>query len=214
VAISQGCYVTTGNHERAVLRQLIGELDLEGVLIQADALQTKRPFFGSSRGRAYFLLTVKGNQKTLHRRISSQFQGKRKIPFVATDHEVGHGREVTWMLRARQAPEHISEAWIGTSWIVEGMASGTRYSKHFRATHLFLTSLRTSPKALLRLVRDRWSIEGSHWIRDTQPHEDAHRYRGNGAGVMATLHTAALKLLRLTGFQWPRPLEWCKSRGL
>jgi predicted transposase YbfD/YdcC len=147
------------------------------------------------------LLTVKGNQKTLHRQISSQFQGKRKIPFVATDHEVAHGRDITWMLRARQAPEHISEAWIGTSWIVEVMASGTRDGKPFQATHLFLTSLRTTPEALLQLVRGRWSIEGWHWIRDTQLHEDAHRYRGNGAGVIATLPTAALNLLRLAGFR-------------
>jgi len=35
---------------------------------------------------ADFLLTVKGNQKTLHRQIRSQFQGKRHIPLVATDH--------------------------------------------------------------------------------------------------------------------------------
>ena len=50
-------------------------------------------------------------------------------------------------------------------------------------------------------MRDRWSIEGWHWIRDTQLHEDAHRYRGNGAGVLATLRTAALNLLRLAGFR-------------
>ena len=51
VAISQACYATGENHERAVLRQLLGELDLEGVLIQADALHTQKPFFGSSRSR-------------------------------------------------------------------------------------------------------------------------------------------------------------------
>ena len=51
VAISQGCYATDENHERAVLRQLLGELDLEGVLFQADALHTQKPFFGSSRSR-------------------------------------------------------------------------------------------------------------------------------------------------------------------
>ena len=50
-------------------------------------------------------------------------------------------------------------------------------------------------------MRVRWSIEGWHWIRDTQLQEDAHRYRGNGAGSMATLRTAALNLLRLAGFQ-------------
>ena len=51
VAISQTCFATGENHERAVLKQLLGELDLEGVLIQADALHTQKPFFNSSRSR-------------------------------------------------------------------------------------------------------------------------------------------------------------------
>ena len=51
VAISQACYATGENHERAVLKKLLGELDLEGVVIQADALHTQRPFFNSSRSR-------------------------------------------------------------------------------------------------------------------------------------------------------------------
>ena len=89
-------------------------------------------------------------------------------------------------------------------------ATGSRDGKPFQDTHLYCftrrtsrcdTSLRTTPEALLQLVRDRWSIECWHWIRDTQLHEDAHRYRGNGAGVMATLRTTALNLLRLGGFQ-------------
>jgi hypothetical protein len=59
VAISQACYATGANHERAVLKQLLGELDLEGVLIQAVgeafsegvALHTQKPFFNSSPSR-------------------------------------------------------------------------------------------------------------------------------------------------------------------
>ena len=42
VAISQACYATGENHERAVLKTLLGERDLEDVLIQADALHTQR----------------------------------------------------------------------------------------------------------------------------------------------------------------------------
>jgi predicted transposase YbfD/YdcC len=42
-----------------------------------------------------FLLTVEANQKTLHRQIRSQFQGKRHIPFVAGDHVISHGRDIT-----------------------------------------------------------------------------------------------------------------------
>jgi hypothetical protein len=129
---------------------------------------------------------------------------------VETDHEISHGRDITWTLRAKQAPEHIPEAWIGTSWIVEVAARGIRDGKPFQATHLYRsfrhtsrcdTSLRTTPEALPQLVRERWSIEGWHWIRDTQLHEDSHRYRGNGAGVMAMLRTAALNMLRLAGFR-------------
>jgi len=53
----------------------------------------------------------------------------------------------------------------------------------------------------MRQMRDRCCLKGWHWIRDTTLHEDANRYRGNGAGALATLRTAALNLLRLDGFQ-------------
>lgn len=126
----------------------------------------------------------------------------RHVPFVATDHEVSHGRYITWTLSAEPAPEHIREAWIGTRWVVEITANGSRDGKPFRANHLFPTSLRTTPEALLlRLVRDRWSIEGWHCIRDTQLHEDAHLNRGNSDGAMATLRTAAMNLMQLARFQ-------------
>ena len=51
VAIAQGCYATGQDHERSVLKKLLGELDLEGVLIQGDALHTQQSFFDSSRSR-------------------------------------------------------------------------------------------------------------------------------------------------------------------
>ena len=80
-------------------------------------------------------------------------------------------------------------------------ATETRDGKPLCATYLLLTSMRTTPEALLQLARDRWSIECWHWIWDTQLREDAHSYLGNGAGAMATLRTAALNLLRLAGFE-------------
>ena len=66
---------------------------------------------GAAKGvtSADFLLTVKRNQKTLHRQIRSQFHGKLQIPVEATDHEKSHGRDITWTLRAKHAPEHIRE---------------------------------------------------------------------------------------------------------
>jgi hypothetical protein len=64
-----------------------------------------------------------------------------------------------------------------------------------------LDSFCGNPESLLQPVRDRWSLQGWHWIRDTQLHEDALRYGGNGAGALATLRTSAMNLLRMEGFQ-------------
>ena len=149
------------------------------------------------------LLTVKGNQKTLHRQIRSQFQGKRQIPFTAMDHEKRHGRDTTWILRAREAPEHIKENWPGSSWIVELITTGSRNGKPTEQAHYFLTTLRISPKAMLRLVRQRWSIENEwHWVRDVQLGEDAHRYANRvGAPLFSFLRTVVMNLLRRGGFR-------------
>ena len=138
----------------------------------------------------------------LFRRVPGPFHGE--VPGPVWPDEDSHSPWTDCQgprQRAKQASELIREAWAWTSWIVEVTATGRRDGMPFQATHLFLTSLRTTPQGLLQRVRDRWSIEGWQWIRDTQLHEDAHRYRGNGAGAMATLRTAALNLLRLAEFQ-------------
>ena len=59
----------------------------------------------------------------------------------------------------------------------------------------------TTPEALLRLIRQRWTIENEwHWARDAQLCEDAHRYANRtGAAVFSLLHTIAMNLLRLGG---------------
>jgi predicted transposase YbfD/YdcC len=148
------------------------------------------------------LLTVKSNQKTLYRQIGCQFQGKRQIPFTATDHEKRHGRDTTWELRAKEAPEHIKANWPGSAWIVEVITDTlTRKGKRTTTRHRFLASIRTTPEALLRLIRQRWSIENEwHWARDAQLGEDAHRYTNRiGAPVFAFLRTAVMNLLRRGG---------------
>jgi hypothetical protein len=64
---------------------------------------------------------------------------------------------VRWTLRARNATDAIRERWVGASWIVELVSTGWRDGKPFRHVHFFKTTLRTSPKELLRLVRQRWA---------------------------------------------------------
>jgi hypothetical protein len=81
----------------------------------------------------------------------------------------------------------MRESWVCTSWLVQLTATGTRDGRPIQATDLFLTSLRSNPEALLQLVRDRWSIECWHRVRDIRFPKASHRYRVNGAGALASL---------------------------
>lgn len=117
--------------------------------------------------------------------------------------ETRHGRQTRWDLRAKEAPEHIKANWPGSAWIVQLITTTTRRGKRSVTIHRFMTSVRTTPEALLRLIRQRWSIENEwHWSRDVQLGEDAHRYANRtGAGVFSFLRTVAMNLLRLRGYR-------------
>ena len=81
------------------------------------------------------------------------------------------------------APEWVVENWPGSATVIAVRGKGIRDGKPTDETRYYVTSLRTGAEALLRHVRDRWSIENSwHWPRDTQLREDAHRYREVNGG--------------------------------
>ena len=51
VALAQKAYDTSESSERVALKELLSSLDLEGVLIQADALHTTQSFFSGASPR-------------------------------------------------------------------------------------------------------------------------------------------------------------------
>ena len=107
------------------------------------------------------------------------------------------------------APSWVVENWPGSAMIIAVRSKGKRGRKLIDETRYYITSLRTGADALLRHVRDRWSIENSwHWPRDTTLNEDGHLYgERNGVQVMATLRSLAMNALRLGGF-------WSITHGL
>jgi len=123
---------------------------------------------------------------------------------MATDHEIGHGPYIRWTFRPKEAPEHIKANWHSTSWMAELIATVIRDGKTIKPTTVwppafcvYIPSLNATPEAMLRKAKQRRSMEIWNWNSDTQLREDDHRFRGNGAGVIATLRTAASNLLRI-----------------
>lgn len=63
----------------------------------------------------------------------------------------------------------MRERRVSASWIIELVSTGRRDGKPFHHNHIFITTLPTSPKVLLRLARQHWAIEKQwHWLSDTQ----------------------------------------------
>jgi hypothetical protein len=93
-------------------------------------------------------------------------------------------------------------------------SQGIRDARTVDETRYYVASLRNSAKALLRLVRNRWSIENSwHWVRDVKLGEDAYRYREvNGVQIITMLSSMEINALRLNGI-WS-VTEWIAALAL
>jgi hypothetical protein len=152
---------------------------------------------------------VKHSRRKGFRVIRDRLTYGRQAPFQASKRERKRGRDLTWTLRGMPAPEWVAENWPGSATILAVRCKGVREGEPVDETRYYVTSLRTTAKALLQHVRDRWSIENSwHWHRDTQLKEDAHRYREpNGVRILATLRSLAMNAMRLGDF-------WSITEGL
>jgi len=147
------------------------------------------------------LIAVKHGRRKGFRLIRDRLTYGRRFPWRTSKREIKRGRDITWSLRAMPAPAWVMEQWPGSATIIAVRSHGTRDGKPQDETGYYVSSLRTGAKALLKAIRQRWSIENCwHWVRDVPLREDAHRYReDNGVQILATLRSLAINALRLDG---------------
>ena len=163
-------------------------------------MQTALFLYLAQRG-ADFLIAVKLGRRKGFRLIRDRLTYGRRIPWRTSKREIKRDRDITWTLQAMLAPEWVMEQWPGNATIIAVRSHGTRGGKPQDETRYYLTSLRTAAKALLKAIRQRWSIENNwHWVRDVPLRENAHPYReSNGVQILATLRSLAINALRLGG---------------
>ena len=190
--------VADKSNEIPALRDLLEPLDLDGAVITADAMHTRRGTaeWIISRG-AHYVLTVKGNQPSLKRELERL--PWKDVPAVSVP-DGSHGRRVRRTIKAVEAP-----AWIdfpGAAQVIRIRRTKTvRGRKHVEVVHLICSLPMTDapPELVASWARGHWAIENRlHWIRDVVFDEDRHRLRtGNAPQVMAALRNLAISLIRL-----------------
>ena len=177
---------------------MLKPLDLDRVVVTADAMHTQTGTAQWIRDQGgHYLLTVKGNQKTLRKTLKAL--PWKSVPSVSSV-DTGHGRRVRRTAKAIEAP-----AWVdfpGAAQVVQLRRTRTIKSrKHVEVVYLICSLPMTDaqPEVVAAWLQGHWGIENRlHWVRDVVFDEDRHQLRtGNGPKVMAALRNLAISLIRL-----------------
>jgi predicted transposase YbfD/YdcC len=197
--------------ELAAMKKLLGLSALdETTVVSIDAAGCQKELAQQIVARdADYVLAVKENQPTLHRRVKSlldeaaleNFSGLRHGFFESVDGD--HGRiekRRVWVSDELSYLGELAYAWPGLGSIVmvesEREVIGKGSSKDRR---YFISSLEgTDAKRMAQLIRGHWSVENSlHWQLDVSFGEDLRRIRKDyGAENFSRLCRIAVNLLK------------------
>lgn len=196
-------------HERATALALVQTLNLEGILLSADALHTQPAWCRTVRKQGGdYLLIAKANQRTLRSDIALLFSEQPR-PWLpeqsARQVDQGHGRlEVRSLRTSGELNDYLAPTWPDVAQVFQLQRTITRGNRTTTETVYGLTSLQSTvapPSRLLFFIRRYWQIENRlHWRRDVTLAEDACTVsRGQTPLVLATLNNAILALADKTG---------------
>ena len=178
--------------------------DLRDTVITVDALHCQRDHvtYLAERG-ADWILTVKGNQPTLHQQLAGL--PWRAVPDATRDTGRGHGRREIRTLKILTVSTGIDFPHAAQAIQIRRRRHRLDQPKRFTTETVYaITNLRVHqarPAQLAAWIRRHWHIENQiHWIRDVTYDEDRSQIRtGTGPQVMAALRNAAIGALRVTG---------------
>jgi len=193
------------HNETSHFRELLRPLQLRSVAVTFDALHTVRSNLDwlVKTKHAHYVAVAKKNQPLLYRKLKAL--PWKKVPTGATTRESGHARTETRAVKAVHVERlgidfpHIQQAIKLTRW-----RQNNRTGKISRETVYVITSLTSAeaaPADLARLVREHWSVEVEHHVRDVSFGEDASTSRtGNGPTNLATLRSSIKAAIKDAGY--------------
>lgn len=193
-----------------LLELLARHYDLAGRVITLDALHTQRNTAKliTECHKAHYVLTLKGNQPTLHALIRDlPWEG---VPVSDTTIDTSHGRVVIRKLQFDSLKGKFAPDWPGLRQVGRLTRERTYQGKTSKETVFIRTSLPphlAGPGHLADLVRGHWSIENKiHHVRDTTYNEDHNQIRtGHAPRNIAALTNAVLTALQAADLPAIRP---------
>lgn len=181
---------------------VLGQIDLNDKIVTADALHTvKATARHIHEHGGEFVFPVKENRRALFDALDALPWGQVPVACTATDK--GHGRITTRTIQVLPAPQDLPFPHVSQVFLIERHVTDLRGKPVSAVAALGVASPapdQASPADLAGYVREQWSIESLHWLRDTLYQEDKSKVRTrNGPRVMAALRNLAIGALRMAG---------------
>jgi predicted transposase YbfD/YdcC len=179
-----------------------GQIDLEGKVVTADALHTVKATANHIHEHGgEFVLPVKESRRALFDALNTLPWDQ--VPIACTAAGKGHGRITTRTIQVLPTPGDLPFPHVSQVFLIERYVTGL----HGQPISAVATLGVASPKpeqanaaGLAGYVREQWSIESLHWLRDTLYQEDKSQVRTrSGPRVMAALRNLAIGALRMAG---------------
>ncbi len=196
------------SNEITAIPELLQILELKGCIVTIDAIGCQKEIVKQIAFKeADYVISLKGNQGTLHADVKDYLDWAERIKFkeIGFDYcsslEKGHGRiekrrcwvteEIDWL------EEKADWANLQSVIMVEAEREVIGGEKTVERRY-FISSLAANAGEALRCVRGHWAIENElHWCLDIGFREDDCRTRtGNAAENLATLRHLGLNLLK------------------
>ena len=189
-------------NEVPMAKEVLGQVDLHGTLVSADALHTVKAtaeFIHDAGGE--FVLPVKENRQALFDALDAL--PWREVPVAHTATDRGHGRITTRTIQVLPAPEDLPFPHVKQVMLIERYVTDLHGNRVSAVAALGVASPapgQISAAGLAWHVREQWAIESLHWLRDTLYQEDKSQVRTrSGPRIMAALRNLAICALRLSG---------------
>ncbi len=194
--------------ELKAIKQLLGLVDLRDATVTIDAIGCQKSIARKiTDAGGHYVLAVKANHKTLHRKVRVELDDMIRCDFKGTWHDhdedidAGHGRietrrvwttdQLDWLKQAADWPGIKSVVVVESKREVIGQSPSTE-------RRYYITSREPDAEQLAWAIRGHWSIEnGLHHVLDVSFHEDDSRIReGHGPENVSRFRRIALNLLK------------------
>ena len=211
--------VAEDSNEITAVPKLLDLLELTGAVVTLDAMHCQKETARAICDKgADYVLTVKGNQPTLHEQIQKCFEeagdkdynvpGLRRL----TKTESGHGRIERREYFVMPAPKSLRDTGDWADLRTIGMVYRERELNGTDSHEVvfFISSLPPSVQRLAKHIRGHWGIENSlHWSLDVTFGEDKSRIRLGSAPEIA----GAFRRLALSILKRDTSVKKCSIRG-